>query len=51
MKEEDRARREAERLDAQRAREEAREEARRAREAAKPTMTDKVIQSAVRSAA
>ena len=40
MKEEDRARREAER-----------EEARRAREAAKPTMTDKVIQSAVRSAA
>jgi len=51
MKEEDRARREAERLDAQRAREAEREEARRAREAAKPTMTDKVIQSAVRSAA
>ena len=40
LKEEERARREAER-----------EEARRAREAAKPTMTDKMIQSATRAAA
>ena len=53
-----RLQREQERLEAQRRREEeraeaaaAREEARRAREAAKPTMTDKLVQSAGRSIA
>jgi hypothetical protein len=46
-----RQQREAERLEAQRQREAEREEARRAREAAKPTMTDKMIQSAGRSIA
>jgi hypothetical protein len=46
-----RLQREQERLAAQRQREAEREEARRAREAAKPTMTDKIIQSATRSAA
>jgi DNA helicase HerA-like ATPase len=43
--------RESERLEAQRQRELEREEARRAREAAKPTMADKMIQSAGRSIA
>jgi len=43
--------REAERLDAQRRREAEREEARRAREAARPSMSDKLIQSAGRAAA
>jgi len=46
-----RQQREADRLEAQRQREYEREEARRAREAAKPTMTDKMIQSAGRSIA
>jgi uncharacterized protein len=46
-----RQQREAERAEAQRQRELEREEARRAREAAKPTMTDKMIQSAGRSIA
>ena len=57
-REELRLQREQERLEAQRRREEeramaaaAREEARRAREAAKPTMTDKLVQSAGRSIA
>ena len=57
-REELRLQREQERLDTQRRREEeraqaaaAREEARRAREAAKPTMTDKLVQSAGRSIA
>jgi hypothetical protein len=43
--------REQERLDAQRRREAEREEARRAREAARPSMSDKLIQSAGRAAA
>jgi DNA helicase HerA-like ATPase len=46
-----RQQREAERLEAQRQRELEREEARRAREAAKPTMADKMMQSAGRSIA
>jgi DNA helicase HerA-like ATPase len=46
-----RQQRESDRLEAQRQRELEREEARRAREAAKPTMTDKMIQSAGRSIA
>jgi len=46
-----RQQREAERLETQRQRELEREEARRAHEAAKPTMTDKMIQSAGRSIA
>jgi hypothetical protein len=57
-REELRLQREQERLETQRRREEeraqvaaAREEARRAREAAKPTMTDKLVQSAGRSIA
>jgi DNA helicase HerA-like ATPase len=57
-REELRLQREQERLEAQRRREDeraqaaaAREEARRAREAAKPTMTDKLVQSAGRSIA
>ena len=50
-KERIRAQREQERLDAQRQREQERADARAAREAAKPTMTDKVIQSATRAAA
>jgi hypothetical protein len=57
-REELRLQREQERLEAQRRREEeramaaqAREEARRAREAARPTMTDKLVQSAGRSIA
>ena len=50
-KEAARQQREAERLEAQRQRELEREEARRAREAAKPTMADKMIQSAGRSIA
>ena len=45
-----RLQREQERLDMQRQRQQAQEEARAAREAARPTMTDKVIQSAVRAA-
>ena len=43
--------REQERLDAQRQRQAEREEAKRAREAAKPSMADKIITSATRSAA
>ena len=43
--------REQERLEAQRQRQLEREEAKRAREAAKPSMTDKIITSATRSAA
>ncbi|MFL6733444.1 MAG: helicase HerA-like domain-containing protein [Sphingomicrobium sp.] len=43
--------REQERLETQRQREEERESARSAREAARPTMTDKVLQSATRAAA
>jgi DNA helicase HerA-like ATPase len=50
-KEAARQQRESERLDAQRQRELGREEARRAREAAKPSMADKMIQSAGRSIA
>jgi hypothetical protein len=50
-KEAARLQRESDRLEAQRQREFEREEARRAREAAKPTMTDKMIQSAGRSIA
>ena len=50
-KEAARLQREAERLETQRQRELEREEARRAREAAKPTMTDKMMQSAGRSIA
>jgi DNA helicase HerA-like ATPase len=50
-KEAARQQREAERLELQRQRELEREEARRAREAAKPTMADKMIQSAGRSIA
>ena len=46
-----RQQREADRLEAQRQRELEREEARRAREAAKPSMADKMIQSAGRSIA
>jgi DNA helicase HerA-like ATPase len=46
-----RLQREQERLDAQRRREAEREEARRAREAAKPSMADKMMQSAGRSIA
>ncbi len=46
-----RQQREADRLEAQRQREIEREEARRAREAAKPSMADKMIQSAGRSIA
>jgi DNA helicase HerA-like ATPase len=46
-----RQQREAERLEAQRQREQEREEARRAREAAKPSMADKMMQSAGRSIA
>ena len=46
-----RQQREAERLETQRRRELEREEARRAREAAKPSMADKMIQSAGRSVA
>ena len=46
-----RLQREQERLDAQRRREAEREEARRAREAARPSMTDKMMQSAGRSIA
>ncbi len=46
-----RQQREAERLEAQRQRELEREEARRAREAAKPSMADKMMQSAGRSIA
>jgi len=51
QKEADRQQRESERQETQRQRELEREEARRAREAAKPTMTDKMIQSAGRSIA
>jgi len=50
-KEAARQQREAERLEVQRQRELDREEARQAREAAKPTMADKMIQSAGRSIA
>jgi len=50
-KEATRQQREAERIETQRRRELEREEARLAREAAKPTMTDKMIQSAGRSIA
>ena len=46
-----RLQREQERLDAQRRREAEREEARRAREAARPSMADKMVQSAGRSIA
>ncbi len=46
-----RLQREQERLDAQRQRQQDQAEARAAREAARPTMTDKVIQSATRAAA
>jgi DNA helicase HerA-like ATPase len=46
-----RLQREQERLDAQRQRQQQQAEARAAREAARPTLTDKVIQSATRAAA
>jgi len=49
-KEQARAQIEQQRLELQRQRLEQQEEARKAREAAKPTMTDKVLQSAVRAA-
>jgi len=51
QREELRLQREQERLDAQRRREAEREEARRAREAARPSMADKMVQSAGRSIA